>query len=198
MAEQTGAPIVGTSDDDFDALVEGASLPEQAVRLCLDGKLRREYEEVKDRIDKRDAARNAAAAAAALGQDDVRLSSKAPAAPEPAERDPEQDRLDELVEKMRAKLVTFIVRALPSTDYNLLLQAHPPRKDATTGRIDPRDYNGYNSATFVPALVRACIAAPTMTDARWAKLEPVLTDAQFDRLWTAAAEVNRRDEDIPF
>jgi hypothetical protein len=37
-----------------------------------------------------------------------------------------------------------------------------------------------------------------MTDERWAKLEPKLTDAQFDRLATAAAEVNRRDEDLPF
>lgn len=204
MAEQqtSGAPtIVGTSDDEFDTLIEDASLPEKPVRLCLDGRLRREYEEVKDRVAERaakhDAARTAAAAAA-LNPADTRLASKGPQGPPADEPDPEQDRLDELAARMRAKAVTFIVRAMSSQEYNRLLEAHPPRKDPTTGRIDPRDYQGYNSATFVPALVRRSIAQPTMTDERWAKLDATLTDAQFDKLFQAAAEVNRRDEDIPF
>ena len=37
-----------------------------------------------------------------------------------------------------------------------------------------------------------------MTSERWAKLDAALTDVQFDRLFNACAEVNRRDEDIPF
>lgn len=201
MAETNTAPIVGTSDDDFDRIIEGASLPWQPVRLCLDGKLRREYEDVKARITERAnqaAAERTAAAAAALGDADTRLATKGPEVPPADERDPEQDRLDELVERMRAKLVTFIVQAVPSTDYNRILEAHPPRKEPATGRFDPRDYHGYNAATFPAALVRASIAKPTMTDERWAKVDRVLTDAQFDKLFNAAAVLNRRDEDIPF
>lgn len=201
MAETTPA-IVGTSDDDFDRLIGDAALPEKVVPLCLDGKLVGEYQAVKDRIAQRaaerDAARTAAAAAAAMGEGDTRLGSKSPEVPAADERDPEQDRLDELVEKMRAKAVKFVIRAVSSADYNRLLQANPPRRDAASGRVDPRDYHGYDSSRFPQALVRRSIVQPTMTDERWAKLDATLNDAQFDRLFNAAADVNRRDEDIPF
>ncbi|MEU7590640.1 hypothetical protein AB0A95_30660 [Micromonospora sp. NPDC049230] len=202
VADTTAAPIEGTPDDEFDTLIENATMRRKPVRLSLDGELRGEYELVKDRIAqraaKRDAARTAAAAAALTGGGDTRLGTKTPEAPPADERDPEQDHLDELVEKMRAKAPTIIVQGMSSTEYNRLLQAHPPRKDPTTGRVDPRDYDGYNSATFPPALVRASIVKPTMTDARWAKLDAKLDDTQFDKLYNAAAQVNRRDEDIPF
>lgn len=189
-----------TTDDEFDALIEGATLPEKPVRLCVHGDLRRRYEEVKARVEERAAARDGArtaASAAAAGMTDTRLASKPTDAPAD-ERDPEQDRLDELAAQMRAKAITFIVRAMPSKEYNALVALHPPRTVPSTGRTDPRDYQGFNSATFFPELVRLSIAKPTMTPERWAKLDAKLTDAQFDRLATAAAEVNRRDEDIPF
>lgn len=200
--EAGAAPAyTATTDDEFDALIEEASLPEKPVRLCLHGNLRREYEETKARIEERaaerDAERTAAAAAAAGMVNDVRLASKTPEAPADV-RDPEQDRLDELAAQMRAKLVTFIVRAMPSKEYNALVAAHPPRREPNTGRVDQRDYQGFNATTFYPELVRRSIAKPTMTPERWAKLDAKLTDAQFDKLATAAAEVNRRDEDLPF
>lgn len=200
MAETTNAPpIVGTSDDEFDLLIGDASLPEQPVRLCLDGKLRRQYEEVKDRIAGRAAERDGQRAAAAAGNEgDTRMVHKGPDAPPADERDPEQDHLDELVEKMRARMVTFIVRAMSSTEYNKLLLQHPPRKDTATGRIDQRDYQGFNVSTLPPVLVRKSIVKPTMTDERWTKVDAVLTDAQFDKLFNIAVEVNRRDEDLPF
>jgi hypothetical protein len=190
-----------TTDDEFDALIEEATLPEKPVRLCVHGNLRREYEEVKARIEERgaerDAERTAAAAAAAGMTNDVRLATRSPEAA-PAERDPEQDRLDELAELMRAKAITFVVRAMPSKEYNALVAKHPPRREPNTGRVDPRDYQGFNANTFYPELVRLSIAKPTMTPERWAKLDVKLTDAQFDKLANAAAEVNRRDEDLPF
>ncbi|MEV1315371.1 hypothetical protein AB0J14_04720 [Micromonospora arborensis] len=202
MAETTAAPpIVGTTDDEFDSIIEDANLPVLLVRLCLDGKLRREYEDVKTRITGRAAERDSArtvSAAAALNEGDTRLASKGPTVPADDEPDPEQAHLDELVERMRTKLMTFVVQAVSSKEYNRILEGNPPRKDPATGRIDQRDYQGYNSATFPAALVRASIAKPTMTDARWAKLDAALTDAQFDKLFQASAEVNRRDEDIPF
>ncbi|WP_431935793.1 hypothetical protein [Micromonospora sp. RP3T] len=193
MADTTPAgPPAATSDDDFDRLVAGANMPEIPVPLCLDGKLRRQYEEVKDRIASRAAERTAAAA---IDASDVRLGTRSPADDEP---DPEQAHADELVERMRAATVVFLVRAMSSTDYNRLLEAHPPRKDPTTGRVDMRDFHGYHAGTFPNALVRKSIAAPTMTDQRWAQLDAALTDAQFDKLFQAAANCNRRDEDLPF
>jgi hypothetical protein len=194
---------VGTADDLFDSLLADAVLPYQSVRLCLNGKLRREYEEVKARIDERAAQRDAAATAAAAeaaGLKDVRLGTKIPepAAPGAGERDPEQDRLDELAARVRAESAEIVVQAKPSSEYNKLLQAHPPRKDPATGRIDQRDYAGYNSSTFPAELVRASIVKPQMTPERWARLDAALTDIQFDRLFNACAEVNRKDEDVPF
>lgn len=186
-----------TSDDKFDALLSAASLPERAVRICLDGRLRAEYEQLKAAVAARTVRR---AVGGSDGEDpDVRLST-----PDPAEGDggdgpePDADLLAELAEQVRARSVTILLRALSSADYNRLLEQHPPRRDRTTGHIDARDYAGFNSSSFPSALVRACIVSPTMTDERWQALDKVLTDAQFDRLWRVAAELNRRDEDIPF
>jgi hypothetical protein len=191
-----------TSDDEFDQLISDASLPETVVPLCVHGTLRREYEQTKERVEERAAQRDAErTAAAARALTDDRLATKAP--DDAPVVDPEQGRLDELIELMRAKAINVLVRALPSRTYSNLVAAHPPRRDPNTGRGDPRDYTGanaglFNTTTFWPALVRASIARPTMTDARWAALEAMLTDAQFDKLAHAAARVNRRDDDVPF
>lgn len=200
MAE-TNAPTEGTTDDEFDSLIEDATLRTKPVRLSLDGKLRGEYELVKDRITQRAAERDAArtaAAAESLTGGDTRLGTKSPETPPADERDPEQDHLDKIVELMRVKAITLVVQGMPSKAYNKLLQAHPPRKDPTSGRIDQRDYRGFNVNTFPEALIRASIVKPTMTDARWAKLDEKLDDVQFDKLFNEALAVNRRDEDIPF
>jgi len=192
---------VGTTDDDFDSLIEDANLPWDVVPLCLNGKLRREYEEVKQRIADRAAERDAAAtvaAAEAAGMTDVRLATRGPELPGPDVRDPEQDRLDELAAKMNKQLVKVVLQALPSVEYNKILEKHPPRRDPATGRFDERDYRGFNSRTFFPDLVRGCVVKPTMTNERWKKFESALTDAQFDKLADAAARVNRQEGDIPF
>jgi len=183
---------------------------ETTVYVCLDGKKRRKYEEVKARIAERAelaeaeraAALEAAAAAAGAGPKDDRLSTKTPpAVPDaPAPADPEQPLLEQLVREMKAKTVPFVIRAVGSPRWNELQAAHPPRKEPDTGRINPRDVNsGFNTATFYVDLVRESIASPPMNDARYAALLTKLTDAQFTRLAQAAADVNSTEsDDLPF
>lgn len=103
-------------------------------------------------------------------------------------------RVRELEEEIRENTVTFRIVGKPFPEYNAILIDHPPRDGNLTDRAV-----GYNVATFYPALVRACIEPP-LSDAQWEKLVSRLPDGDFDRLATAANEVNRRLDDgrVPF
>lgn len=205
----------------FDEILEQGTPTQETVWICLNGRLRAEYEEVAERIAGRtadwEAAREAAKEtaehrAAQLeratepGPDD-RLTSRPPAAdvPEVPDEgsyvDPEQAHADELVAGMKRYTVPFVLVTVGER-YNELIEAHPPRRDpADAKKIDPRDYQGYNSATFWKALIREAIESPEMTDERWEKLlngKARLSDVQWDKLANAALRVNRQDYDIPF
>lgn len=214
--DSTPAPALS-----YDEILEQGVRAEAMVPLCLNGRLRRQYEEVKARVDERtaeheaerEAARlvlkakaHAAARAAAEANGDDRLVSKPAAAepdPEDAEDapyvDPEQGELDRLRAAMLRFTVPFIIQGVPEGEWNQLLEAHPPRKDpADAKKTDPRDWEGVNAATFYTDLVRRSIVEPPHTDEQFAKLMDLVTSAQFDRLGNAAAEVNKKDEDLPF
>ncbi|MEV2239528.1 hypothetical protein [Micromonospora sp. NPDC049891] len=173
---------------DFDLLLDEASPRETVVPLCLNGKLRAEYEQVKARIDERASDTDGGG----LDGDD-RLASRVPK----SEPDPEQPVLDALVEKMRAHTVPFKLRALGRQEWADLFSQHPPRRDKD-GRRDPRDTIGVNSTSFFPSLVRQSIAEPEMTPARWEKLDKRLSDAQFNKLANAAWLLNQVEDDVPF
>lgn len=185
----------------FDEMLDQGSPHTELVPLCLNGELVRQYEEVLARIavraEARDAEREAAVKAAAA---DDRLGVPEP---EPVEEtpDPDQAEVDRLLAEMKRFTTVFKIVSI-GEKYNELLEKHPPRLDANDAkRLDPRDSRGYNSATFPRALVRESIAEPEMTDARWEKLmrgRSRISDAQVDRLWTAALLVNRSDADLPF
>ncbi|QKW15384.1 hypothetical protein [Verrucosispora sp. NA02020] len=177
---------------DFDLLLDEASPRETVVPLCLNGKLRAEYEAVKARIDERAANADDGGGGGLDGDD--RMASRT-AKPEP---DLEQPVLDDLVEKMRAHTVPFKLRALGRQEWADLFSKYPPREDRQTGKRDPRDTMGVNATDFFPALVRASVFEPAMTPERWVKLDKVLSDAQFDKLATAAWLLNRVEEDVPF
>lgn len=191
---------------DLNAILDDAAPPERIVPLCLNGKIRRQYDEVAARIAERAAEREAAAKAAkAAGMVvDDRLGAREGSGPngEPpaplAVRDPEQDLADELLEKVRKRTVPFLITAIPAQDWVSLMERHPPRKDPATGRLDPRDVDGINSSTFYPELVKKAIAEPDMDDVQYERVMGVLSDAQFNRLSQAAGEINVQDEDIPF
>ncbi|MFG1846776.1 hypothetical protein [Micromonospora carbonacea] len=172
---------------DFDSILDQATLAETTVPLCLNGRLRAEYERLKTAIDER----SAQAEAGGLPGDD-RLASRGPTP------DPDQPELDRLAEEMRRHTVEFTLRALPRPEWTKLFADHSPRTDRQTGKRDPRDGLGVNSTTFFPELVRASIVSPELSGNRWAKLYDRISDAQFDKLATAAWNLNRADDDIPF
>lgn len=193
---------------------------EDTVYICIDGKSRREYREVKARIaERRDAAvadalekwETGNGAGGVSGVKDDRLNTKRatvelPPTPESIlaglPRDPEQDLLEQLVKKMKTKTVPFLIRSVGSPRWNELIATHPPRKDPGTGRMDERDLRGgglFNVATFYVQLVRESIVKPAMTDARYAALLPKLDDTQFSKIAQAAADLNAyEDNDLPF
>jgi hypothetical protein len=188
----------------LDAILDAASLPERGVKLCLNGKLRRKYETVRDAIAEREAEADAGELSdqlkAADAPADTRLGTKAPEKPAavPAD-DPARVELAALLEQMKEHTVEFVVQGIPSQEWGELLEKHPPRKLADTGRLDPRDASdGVNTSTFYPELVKRALTEPEMTDAQYEKVMGVLTDAQFNRLAKAAGEVNVQDEDVPF
>lgn len=176
---------------DFDAWLDQASPRETGVPLCLDGKLVRAYEELKDRIDERAAKR-----AAVNGQVvDDRLSSKSP----DEVPDPEQPELDRLAAQLQARTQVFTVRALPRQEFQDLLAKYPPRVDGKTGRVDPRDIRAGVRPEFFPVFVKASVVDPDLSIGdRWEKLNAVLSDAQFNKLAAAAWDLNQTDADVPF
>lgn len=171
---------------DFDKLLAEASLPEEVVLVCLNGRLVRQYEEVKARVD-------AAAAAATLPSGDDRLGVKK------AKAHPEQADLDRLAAEIQQKTAPFLLRAMPRDKYIELVASHPARKDKA-GAVDPRDRElGVNTDTFLPALVRGSLADPDVSDdARWERLQSVLTFRQIDVLALAGWNLNREDREVPF
>lgn len=206
----------------YDEILAQGVLAEETVPLCLNGRLRRQYEDVKARVEERladveaerEAARlvikaraNAAARVAAeRAVADDRLVSPSPAEPGPdddAEEpyvDEEQPELDRLRAEMLRWTVPFVIRAVPDERWNELLEKHPPRKDPSDAkRPDPRDAAaGVNVDTFYREMARLSIVEPAQDDAKFARLMTLVTAAQFARLRDAIAKVNIRDDDLPF
>lgn len=87
------------------------------------------------------------------------------------------------------------LRGLARPAWTTLLAAHPPRD----GQPQDQAY-GWNDDTLTPALVRACLIDPDVTDdAQWAALLDVLTPAQLQDLVNVAFGLTRLKADLtPF
>lgn len=154
---------------DLDALLAQARLPERTVALCLRGDLQARFEELERQL------------AAAQAQ--------------PAEKLTDAGRARQLAEQMEAlrgemsdSTMVFTLRALPRSGWISLLTAHPAK--------DKEDE--FDAETLEPALIRASIVDPVLTDEQWARLDETLTSAQYGELSGTAWELNRRPVDVPF
>lgn len=81
------------------------------------------------------------------------------------------------------------VRALPADVWDLLVRDHPPTKE----QVD--EGWQWNTATFRPALLAACVVSPAdegepLTEQEWAALLVKLPFGDRDRLFAAAFDVN--------
>jgi len=169
---------------DIDLLLDSATPAETTVALCLNGKLRAQYETLRARIEER-------AAEQADGDDaDTRLAGRG----RKPKADPEQADLDRLVEEMKAHTITCRLVALPRPEFNQLMKDHPGRKDDKTGRPIER----FNAETLFPVLLRKALVEPVLSPAQYDKLLNAVNEAQYDKLVTAAWNLNHEDSDVPF
>lgn len=159
---------------DIDDLLAAARLPETTVPLCLRGDLVAEVEELERQLVTEEAKPKVSIASGG--------SARALA-----------ERIAQLQGEMEAYTRPFRLRAMARHDWTRFLMEHPPRSG---NDLDARV--GYNQETFLPALIRRCLVDPALSDDQWAKLDAVLTDAQFDMLSSAAWGINRRDVSVPF
>jgi len=173
---------------DIDLLLDSATPAETTVSLCLNGKLRAQYETLKARIEERIAEEEDANSD---DNPDTRLTTrKRKAAPTKQE----QADLDRLVEEMKAHTIICRLVALPRPEFHQLLKEHPAPKDEKTGR----PMGKFNPDTLAPALLRKALVEPALSAAQYDKLMKALNQAQFDRLTNAAWDLNHEDTDIPF
>lgn len=103
------------------------------------------------------------------------------------------DALTVVRDQMTAETEQFVLRALPTIEFNLLIANHPPRKD------NEGDANsGFDRDGFFHNLTRRCIVSPELDDDMWAELLAVMSDRQWDELTTGAWMANKAEVSIPF
>lgn len=182
-------PTNGTTLDDIDTWLAGGTRPEAHIDVCLAGDIRDEHARLVDEIASETAkiAEVNAKDAAAQTMADRAMVRRA------QEKGSElTERIDALGGRMRAATRTFHLQALDPTAYRLLQLKHPPRDG------DAHDQSfGVNVDTFFPALTRACLLSPDLSDEQWDGLFQKLSPIQWDQLWGAAHSLNRREVIVP-
>lgn len=104
----------------------------------------------------------------------------------------------QLETEMAEHTYPFRLRALPKAVFKKMVEDHPPRRGEDGAVIDADRYMMCNSEEMLPALVRACVYDPELSEADWAELEEKLTHRQLGDLDDAAWFVNRGEVDVPF
>jgi hypothetical protein len=163
----------------FTEMLAEAKLPERTVEICLRADLVAEHEEAERDLEQAEKSTSTSLAGNGTGA--------------------LIERIDALEAEMREASYTFVLRAAKRPAWRALIAGHPPRKgdDGETNKADAQW--GFNLDTFYPAIVRACLVDPELTDAEFeVLLDEKLTDSQFSELATAAFNLNAGAIDIPF
>ena len=173
---------------DIDLLLDSATPAETTVSLCLNGKLRAQYDALKSRIEERIAEEEDANSD---DNPDARLTTrKRKAAPTKQE----QADLDRLAQEMKAHTAEFRLVALPRPEFAKLVAEHPARTDPKTGRPIER----FNAETLLPVVLRKALVEPVLSAAQYDKLLSKINEAQYAKLETAAWNINYEGSDLPF
>lgn len=109
-----------------------------------------------------------------------------------------RQRILELEAEMKAYEQPFRLRGMPGPQWRKLKREHQPRPAEDGDGINPADRLGINNETFWEPAVRASIVDPEISDEQWQVLYGSLPDKQFDRLATAAWNLNESAVNIPF
>lgn len=144
---------------------------ERVVRVCLRGDLLAKWDRLESQLQ-------AARTSGVQGS----LAAPAPG------REIAQ-RMEDLAGQIAGAQQEFRVRGLSSKAVSDLIAAHPP----TNGQK-----GAWNSDTFVPALMAACVVDPAMTVEQATALLGVLNRDQTNTLFGAAWDASTGAVDIPF
>lgn len=155
---------------DISELLAGASPREVTVTVCLAGDAGAELEALEEELG-------------ALGEwQPASLGEKNPAFEL-------QERVEAARRRVRETAVEFRFRALGHRAYSNLLAAHP----APEGAKEP-----YDAGTFLPAVLAACCAEPSLTPAQVDRLLDVVNDGTARVLFATALAVNEEPSPVPF
>lgn len=162
--------------EDVDAFLEGLTLPEDGVPICMRGDLQSRFEELERALD---------------------VARRKPAGDTLASSDSEARAIAEEIEALRAEMQThvrvFLLRARPRKEWSDLGKEHPPRKQ------DPGDVQaGFNRETFPVAALAACSVKPKMSVEKAGTLVDRVTQGQWNALWDKIIELNGGSGEVPF
>lgn len=155
---------------DISSLLEQASPRETTIAVCLAGDASGELEALEAEL-------------ADLGEWQPTSLGEANPAVELRER------IAAARQRVRDAAVTFRFRALGHRRYSDLLAAHP----APDGSKEP-----YDAGSFLPALLAACCAEPSLAPAQVDRLLDAVNDGTARILYQAALSVNEEPSPIPF
>lgn len=152
----------------IDDILASASLPEQTVSLCLNGRLNAEHQALDAELK-------------AMGE--FTQSHLGEADP----RAPLAQRIADIEAQMAASETPFVFRALPQRRYRELLNAHP-------GEPSQR----FNADTFPRELIAACCIDPALSLPDVDRLFDALNEGAVEVLFMAAFTVNEGLSRVPF
>lgn len=108
--------------------------------------------------------------------------------PEIAEK---TERLDELIDEMRASEMAFTFEAVSNAELERIKATCPPTPSQAEKGLQ------WNPETYCPALVARCAVEPKVDISEAVQLSETLTESQFLKLWQTAAAVNIGADDAP-
>jgi hypothetical protein len=157
-------------------IISQVKRPEKTVPICLAGDLQAEFEDLERDLQ---IARDQPA-------DGTLAGGANPLATQIAQQ------IMQLREQMREHTQVFRFRGLPRKEYSDLVASCPPDDEAKADGAD------VNWEVYPVRLMAACAIDPVMTEDEAGQLADVVTSAQWESLYTAAFNVNKRDVDVPF
>jgi hypothetical protein len=156
----------------IDDVFADAKLPKQSVPMCLRGDLVAAWQDFERRFKQANTA-DEDSLASATSAEAVDLARQ----------------MSDLQEQMRASTRVFQLQGLPRSEWRELLKAHPARDE---------DQTDFNAETFPVAALAACSVVPKMTLAQAEKLVDMLTDGQWNVLFSHVWMLNAGQVEIPF
>lgn len=155
---------------DIQEWLDGATLRETTVPVCLDGVASAELEDLQAKLE---------------GLGEWQPTSMGEANPTVALI----GRIEAAREQVRASVLEFRFRALGHIAYSAVMVAHP----APVGSKEP-----FDAATFLPALLQRCCVDPVLSGPQVTALLERVNDGQARQLYGAALSVNEESSPVPF